>query len=547
MADTFEDIRKRYEAYRNRALKQDTISQTLSSGLQYMANDSMINRLDVTRPQGMSTGKVSLNSFNVVPEATKALDRSFNTMLNFTREGGQKVDPTLLSKYTEGVTSIGQTQAKINTETKNQEKLTNFQASERAKEFNTQIGIQYARDVDANKAMKAQGNMNNLGALSVGLANISNMRNKALADNFSAEAESMMLDKQIGWMERQYPPVKRDNTKPTPESIVKATGFPSLWSGKKAFDISKVSEIPSLTPPVLPEGPTKSFAPPAYTPDRTFPEIKTGQSLFSNSAKSNIPTLSKEGFNSDILKRTSYSKNGLNGEFAGDKIFSRPWFEDINLSPLTPQTIADRTIEAKPVENPSKETYKVKDSLGQESSVKPNPSTPPDNTIETSNEGETNFDETIAEFIKTNENKNYTLGSKAESDSIDCSGLVCDYIDQTGDSNAYAKDKSSQGLWVQSDDKKIYQTREEFLAEAESIPNNTVIAFSTGGTLGKNRMYGIDHVGVVVIDKSGKKYIMESSSSKKGFAITPLEERIAEIPLDNVKGKGVIFTGKIKS
>lgn len=170
-------------------------------------------------------------------------------------------------------------------------------------------------------------------------------------------------------------------------------------------------------------------------------------------------------------------------------------------------------------------------------------STSPEQTQEVAN----TFDDVTGTFITENKDKKYELGEKSDADSTDCSGLVCDYIKEVGDISKYSEDKSSQGLWTQSDNKKSYNSAEEFMQDINNIPDKSIIAFSTGDTLGENRMYGIDHIGVVVRDSNGIAYIMESASTKKGFSLTPLEKRISEIPLKDVKGKGVIFTGTIKS
>src|SRR5690606_22040863 len=62
----------------------------------------------------------------------------------------------------------------------------------------------------------------------------------------------------------------------------------------------------------------------------------------------------------------------------------------------------------------------------------------------------------VESFVKKYENFEYgdKAGSKGEDNKIDCSGLVCEYIDTKGLSEEYKSDKSSQGLWTQSKNKK---------------------------------------------------------------------------------------------
>lgn len=154
----------------------------------------------------------------------------------------------------------------------------------------------------------------------------------------------------------------------------------------------------------------------------------------------------------------------------------------------------------------------------------------------------------VNEFITKYENFEYgdKAGSKGEDNKIDCSGLVCKYIEDKGLSENYKSDKSSQGLWVQSNNKQKFKSKDEFLSSIDNITNETLIAFSTGDSLSDNRKYGIDHIGIVFIGDNNEKYIVESSSGKKGVTTTLLEDRVKEMRLKDTKGHGVIFTGSIK-
>ena len=156
-------------------------------------------------------------------------------------------------------------------------------------------------------------------------------------------------------------------------------------------------------------------------------------------------------------------------------------------------------------------------------------------------------DPSLESFIKKYENYEYgaSAGSKGENNEIDCSGLVCKFIESKGKINQFKDDLSSQGIWLQSKNQKSYNSVDEFTSDITNIKDKSIIAFSTGDTLSDNRKYGIDHVGMVVEDKNGIKYILESSSSKGGVVVSLLKERVKEIKLSNRKGKGVIFTGTI--
>lgn len=140
-------------------------------------------------------------------------------------------------------------------------------------------------------------------------------------------------------------------------------------------------------------------------------------------------------------------------------------------------------------------------------------------------------------------------GSKGENGEIDCSGLVCKILEEKGAINAYSANKSSQGLWMGSTNKKTYDDAASFKQKINDIPDETIIAFSTGNSLSDNRKYGIDHVGIVTVGGNGKRYIVESASSKGGPSVTLLSERINELEKKNLfsnrKGYGVIFTGEI--
>jgi hypothetical protein len=156
-------------------------------------------------------------------------------------------------------------------------------------------------------------------------------------------------------------------------------------------------------------------------------------------------------------------------------------------------------------------------------------------------------DETLSTFITAYKDFEYgsKAGSKGENGEIDCSGLVCKFIETKGKGDNYKQDRSSQGLWLQSNNQQSYKSKDDFINELDSISNETIIAFSTGDSLSDNRKYGIDHVGLVIEDSLGNKFILESASGKKGFSVMPLEKRIKELKLSNRKGKGVIFTGQI--
>jgi len=131
----------------------------------------------------------------------------------------------------------------------------------------------------------------------------------------------------------------------------------------------------------------------------------------------------------------------------------------------------------------------------------------------------------------------YALGSKGNNLSIDCSGLVTDYLKKVGVKDI--PDATSEGIWRNSQNKQQFSNWKEVINK--SYPTGTIIAFDTGEQgFDAGRKNGIDHVGMLISDRAGKVWIAESASGKGGVALTPLEVRLQE--LDSVLKK--VFIGE---
>jgi cell wall-associated NlpC family hydrolase len=120
----------------------------------------------------------------------------------------------------------------------------------------------------------------------------------------------------------------------------------------------------------------------------------------------------------------------------------------------------------------------------------------------------------------------YELGSKG-GNAIDCSGFVHKVLTDAG-YDIPTDDLSSQGIWVNSKDKKQYTSWDK--VTATDLKPGTVISIDTGDHgFDKGRKYGIDHIMTVVHDQYGRPMIAESASGKNGVALTPFKDRVAEL------------------
>jgi len=371
-ADMFND----YKEQADKDAKNAAIMQTLSSGAQFMANSNAIDRMKVTRTPNVPVGQVSLSSFDMRPQATRKLDQSFNSMINLSRKAGQKVDPVMLSKYSDAVTGINSEQARLNNDVRNQERLTNFQSYERTKELNAANEARYNEATDKMNLYKLGMGMDNTNKLAIGLANINNITMSHKANVLSAEAGFKQLQDENDLTNRLYPPVTGDNTKtpaggdtpppadpsvpitetPTLESIVKPSVMPSLFSGQKSFDIS----LPELDKPNLPVTPFKSFE--NVNPSlESSNDIKT--SLFANAVKPiAFPTSSPFGMTEQKVAKGEYPLLPFNSKQETKREI--PTTENANNSeqkPL-PETIAAPSKDSK---SKKKEENVWKDTFGR--------------------------------------------------------------------------------------------------------------------------------------------------------------------------------------
>ena len=129
-------------------------------------------------------------------------------------------------------------------------------------------------------------------------------------------------------------------------------------------------------------------------------------------------------------------------------------------------------------------------------------------------------------FVELIEDKTYYLGGKGtgnwtvrdgkdvqtDVETIDCSGAVCTIR------NAQGKDYDLNN----TNAKKFLELAEERNIPIESAKDGNLILMNVDGN-------GIDHIGFVIVDENGNKFIAESSSSYGGTTITKFDERIADL------------------
>ena len=97
-------------------------------------------------------------------------------------------------------------------------------------------------------------------------------------------------------------------------------------------------------------------------------------------------------------------------------------------------------------------------------------------------------------------------------DSIDCSGAICTI-------------RNAQGGKLDlnyTNAKKFKELAKQRNIPIESAKDGNLILMNVDGN-------GIDHIGFIIVDENGKKYIAESSSSYGGTTITEFDKRIADL------------------
>ena len=141
-------------------------------------------------------------------------------------------------------------------------------------------------------------------------------------------------------------------------------------------------------------------------------------------------------------------------------------------------------------------------------------------------EGFINGSPTADIFTKLIKDKTYFLGAKGTGnwtikdeknvqtsvDSIDCSGAICTIRNAQG--GKYDLNYTNA--------KKFVELAKQRNIPIESAKDGNLILMNVDGN-------GIDHIGFIIVDENGKKYIAESSSSYGGTTITEFDKRIADL------------------
>ena len=143
-------------------------------------------------------------------------------------------------------------------------------------------------------------------------------------------------------------------------------------------------------------------------------------------------------------------------------------------------------------------------------------------------------------FIKEMEHKTYKLGAKGfgnygikgatTADEIDCSGAICTIKNKQGGKYDLMS-KTAQSFRNSAKTKNIQI--------ADAIDGDMIV-FDTKGN-GK-----IDHIGFIVVDSAGKKYIAESSDSYNGTTIIPYELRLGDLEKRKKNLKYEIISDKVR-
>ena len=125
-------------------------------------------------------------------------------------------------------------------------------------------------------------------------------------------------------------------------------------------------------------------------------------------------------------------------------------------------------------------------------------------------------------FVDLVKDKKYKLGSKGtgnwsfnektDVEDIDCSGAVCTVKNQQG---------ASYDLNMQNAGKFLTQAKTRNI-NIEDANDGDLVVMNVDGK-------GIDHIGIVVVDENGRKYLAESSSTYNGTTITDFDERIGDL------------------
>lgn len=110
---------------------------------------------------------------------------------------------------------------------------------------------------------------------------------------------------------------------------------------------------------------------------------------------------------------------------------------------------------------------------------------------------------------------NYTTakgGSTTKKTEIDCSGAVCQILNSKGyDLDPLLTNAGKfQGM-----------AKQRNITMSETLDGDLVLIKSKGK--------GIDHIGMVVVDDQGRRFLAESTSSYNGPVIVPLQDRLDDL------------------
>ena len=140
------------------------------------------------------------------------------------------------------------------------------------------------------------------------------------------------------------------------------------------------------------------------------------------------------------------------------------------------------------------------------------------------NEVPENLSGPVAKVASKFSEATYGLGKKTK-DEIDCSGLVCAVLSDLGIKTSVG---TSEQTFLESDNQREYEGVDD--VNFDELKEGSIIALDTGvKDFDRGREFGIDHIGIVTVGDDGEKYIIESASSKGGFAVSKAKDRLREL------------------
>jgi len=191
--DTYDKIFKDYEKYSRRATNIGVGTQLGIAAGTIVANNRIAKSLKAKKIDRMTPRSISLIAYDSRSEAMKSLNRGFNAVVKNANRSGRDFDPTMLSRYIEGVNAVNKEQAIINIDTKNKSDIVNFEATSRADEVNTQIDLKNAEAEMKVDQQKAGINLSTVRTVGNMAANIPNMLSRNEANILQAKAGLKLL------------------------------------------------------------------------------------------------------------------------------------------------------------------------------------------------------------------------------------------------------------------------------------------------------------------------------------------------------------------